>query len=609
MRNSGKMGKKKTSSTPQSSVHWSVWGLPLICLGLSLLMYGRTISYEYVYDDDVYLEKNQVTSRGLSGMGDILSKGTTYGFDQQNVGTYRPITLTTFALEKSLGGFSTKMSHLINVLLYALCLWVMARVLRQLLSPQQQAIMWGVLLIFAVHPVHVEVVANVKSRDELLAFLFVWLSFGQSLKAASDPSKAALPLVLSGVFLLLGCASKENALAYVFIAPIALYVTRPTLSLKEMGKVASPLLAAALVYLGIRGLVLDDGGDATSQGVLNNAILAATSTSEQIGTQLYILGEYLRLTLIPFPLRYDYSFAQTPVVGMGHPMALLGGIGMLGIALLGIWGIFKRKLFALGVWMYLLPLAIVANVLVLIAATMAERFLFLPTAGSSLLVVLGIYTLAQKINAKKLVPIFWGLTGAITLGFSVLTWQRVPVWEDQLTLFRAGVEEAPESFRTHLNLAEDLRGKAESMPPSQAKQSLFVEAAQHYLTSLKLVPDQKRPWYNLGVCYYNLNRKPDAAKAYRNALKHEPDNALAANNLGVIYFQGNDMANAAKFFQRAIDADPNYAEPLGNLGAILHNQGKLTQAIGLYERATKLNPGNQNVRNNLARAKQQLRGN
>ena len=139
----------------------------------AFLLYVNSISYEYTMDDDIFFLKHTSVRKGFSGMGEIWSYGSMEKFDNtQGVQAYRPILLVVFAVEKELFGFNPAVSHFINVALYVLIALALYRVLRLLLRDVHPYIIALVTVCFIAHPLHTEVVASVKSRDELLAGLF-----------------------------------------------------------------------------------------------------------------------------------------------------------------------------------------------------------------------------------------------------------------------------------------------------------------------------------------------------------------------------------------------------------------------------------------------------
>jgi len=151
----------------------------IFALGVGLYIYS--VSFDYVLDDQIVITKNQFTNKGFSGIGSILSTESMQGYfgEQKNLvvgARYRPLSIVSFAIENELWGLNSFMSHLINVLLYALTGILLYRVLLMLFPAKDDThpffnIPFIAALLYIVHPIHSEVVANVKGRDEIMTLI------------------------------------------------------------------------------------------------------------------------------------------------------------------------------------------------------------------------------------------------------------------------------------------------------------------------------------------------------------------------------------------------------------------------------------------------------
>lgn len=562
----------------------------------AFLLYAPSLRYEYVFDDDIYLNKNAVTQQGLSGWGDIWGKGSVYGFSGENSGSYRPVTLLSFALEKPhRKPFDPATSHWINVLLYALAVLGWWYALRAWAGKEADWVLAAGLSLFVVHPVHVEVVANVKNREELLVLLFgagmVWAMAKQQEKPALWASALG-----AGSFFL-ACLSKENGLT---LLPLAFFL--PWLSRGANVKTALiqtlPCLAVAVLYLIVRTAVLDPSTDMQVEDpFINNSILVAETGSARIATVFTILGRYLLLMAGAYPMTYDYSFSQIPIANWAQPQVWLSVLVLLtGIALMG-WGWMRRAKWALGLTLFFSALAIVSQLVVVFEATMALRFLFLPSLGFCLAIAWALAGLQAKrpALAKGLLG-FWAIGLVAGVGGTL---RFLPAWETNETLFEQGVAVSPNSFRTHFNLAEVRRVRAESSRDVVVRRECFSDAIQHYRASLAIYPEPANTWYNLGVSYMGLSEAEPAKAAFRQALVLSPGLATASSNLGVLFFQEKRYDSAAVYFRQAVRADTTFADGWANLGAVQYQSGNREAAILSLQKALQLQPNHPNARNNL----------
>jgi len=221
------------------------WIGGIIIFITAILLYIQTLPYEYVLDDQIVLTDNQYTNQGFSGISKILTTESFAGYfgEQKDIlpgGRYRPLSIVTFAIENQLAGQNSKLSHFINTCLYAtLCLLIYLTLCKMFLSNGKQwycTIPFIATLLYTLHPLHTEVVANVKGRDELLAMLFSMSALFTTIKYF-DTKKIAW-LCLACVSFFLGLLAKENTLTFMAIIPITLFVFRDT----SIKKILTPTL-------------------------------------------------------------------------------------------------------------------------------------------------------------------------------------------------------------------------------------------------------------------------------------------------------------------------------------------------------------------------------
>lgn len=601
-----KANQKKAASASQPSL-WqrypSLWMAGGIFL-LTLLVYGPTVSYDYTFDDDIYTRKNRVTQKGLSGLGEIFGKGSVYGFNNENSGTYRPVTLLSFALERSVHGrFKAPTSHRWNLFLHALALGLLMLVLLRWFPDIPKWLLAATGLLYLLHPVHVEVGASVKSRDEILALIGV---LGATLFLLTYvKSEKTIHLIGAVLTYFLACMAKENAIMWGAVAPLILW--QQQVPRKRWLKLAGILAIGGAAYLALRLIVLDPStANPPADPFINNSLLAASSFSERTASHSYLLGYYLKLLVWPHPLRIDYSFQQLPLVPWAHPGAWGSMWAYLAIIGFIASGLMFRRIWAVGLTWLLLFLLPVSHLLVPIGATLAERFLFLPSLGFCLSVGFGFYAIQQRFLPKSPNWLLPAIMGILILAAGWQSRRHIPFWENNDTLFTYGVESSPKSFRTHLNLAEITRARAEASRDPQSRQRDFQTSVEHYVESLRIYNGQANTWYNLGVSYAGLGRAEQAQQSYLSALKISPTHARANNNAGVYYFQRADYASARPYFETAIAAQPGFVDAIANLGATYHNQGQANQALTYYQQALDVQPNNGPVLRNMAQLYRQL---
>ena len=219
----------------------------LLLFVVGFIQFSNTLDYPYVWDDSLVIENNPDVRAGITGIPEIFRKQNTDLVHDQ-IG-YRPVALTTFALEQEFFAMDAKVGHFNNVLLYSLLCMVLYRLLLVLFFKKRPLVALMIVLLYVVHPLHTEVVANIKSRDELLQFLFSVLALLAYVSWIRKPAHLHF-LILSVACFGLGFLSKENALAMLgVIGMYVLFFSDGGLKKKLIG--LAPLAAA-----GLSGLML-----------------------------------------------------------------------------------------------------------------------------------------------------------------------------------------------------------------------------------------------------------------------------------------------------------------------------------------------------------------
>ncbi|HVA97431.1 MAG TPA: glycosyltransferase family 39 protein, partial [Bacteroidia bacterium] len=228
-KNSGKKAKHvhKNSASAQaenaidSSFLPKRFIVPSFIFLLCFMLYGNTINHGYALDDDIYTRKNVFVQQGFSAFKDIFNKGSLYGFNKANDSNYRPLTLLDFMAEVQWFGMDPHVSHFFNVLIFSLTCLLLYLLLQIIFKDYHASIPLFATLLFACHPIHTEVVANIKSRDELLTFLFGVSSFYAMMRYSENPQKKYY--IASFIAFTLAIFSKEDSLTFILIIPLMLY--------------------------------------------------------------------------------------------------------------------------------------------------------------------------------------------------------------------------------------------------------------------------------------------------------------------------------------------------------------------------------------------------
>ncbi len=563
---------------------------------LSLLLYANTLGHDYTVDDATVMANNKFTVKGFGGLKEIFTTSYRAGFWERKEGLYRPISVAMFAVEWAIAPKNPFPGHLINVLLYALSAVILLAVLRRILQKMHPFIPVLVALLWVFHPLHTEVVANIKSRDEILSFLFGITSL-YGLMKYQDTGKIKFMLASCFSFLI-ALLSKENSVAWAGVFPLALWCFSEA-GIRKTLILASAYVGVIVFYFIIRFAVLGELGGGYELMLINNSLLGATTTASRLATAFFILGKYLLLFLLPVTLVFDYSFNTIPVVSFGHPGAFVT-LGLLAFGLyFAISKLPRRDVNAFAILFFLGTVVLVSNVFFLIEATMAERFIYTPSLGLCLLTGAfanrllqgkrsyeGPVTRSALRNNKLFIPAFLVLT---VLG--VRTIARNNDWKDNLTLLQKDVKASPESARIRYALGSTLLVEhALTAPEGSAKQKNLLEQSVYQLQKgVSILSNYNDAWYHLGIAYKELGDAKNSVAAFEQSRALKPfTDASHLTAAGLAYGMNKQYDKALPDLEAALKMEPEDPDAWNNYGLYLSEAGKTDASLKALNKAISL---------------------
>jgi protein O-mannosyl-transferase len=572
---------------------------PLLLFISCFILYGSTIRDGYALDDGIYTNKNDFIIKGFSAFKDIFDKGSLYGFDKNTATQYRPLTLLSFMAEVSIFGLDPHVSHFFNILLYAISVVLLYFFLQKILNHYNPAIIISATLLFAYHPIHTEVVANIKSRDEILGLLFGLISFIFIIlyyeKHKNNYYFYSLLSFLAAIF------CKENCLTFVLIIPLLLYFFSSS-GLKEIVFKSLPYFGLIAFYLVIRTHVLQSLTFTHPIPVMDNALMSARNNADSSATTFVLLGKYIYMAIIPYPLSWDYSYNQIPVVTWGNIRAIVSLLVCVVMAGYMFWGFMKKSLYSFLIAWFFITLFLSSNLLIKIASTFGERFLYIPSLSFCIALPV-VISKALKLNPFQLVwkrkTYYYIPILCIIIIYAIIVVPRNRDWENNYTLFSSGIITSPNSARAHLSLAQEYGEELKHSVSNEDLQRLFNLDVRETYKSLSIYYKYPEAYYNLGIVYFSAGMKDSAQKMFQKTLALKPGNAAAANNLGIIYAQNSDNGNALKWFTTALNTDSAIPGLLLNIGTLYQKTGDLFKAEYYYDKGLKMNHDDDDIKHNL----------
>lgn len=356
-----------------------------------------------------------------------------------------------------------------------------------------------------------------------------------------------------------------------------------------------------IVYMFLRGHAVGFNGHIETSEILDNPYLLATHT-QKIATELFVLGKYLWLLIVPYPLISDYSYAQIPYQ---NPASIGVIITVLIYITATVWGfrlLLKRNVLAFPVFFYLFCLALVSNLFMDIGATMGERLIFHSSLGFAILVSYGLFTLIKKWNVGRKRALIFSLSSILVVAFGYETIARNLDWKSDVTLFTHDVITGPNSIMLNGNAGARYIDMAEHAKDSATKRHKLDTAITYLRKSIFL---HKKTAYvssylNLGDAYFQL-QMPDSAEKYWNIVKSAyPSYPNLAQYFSLVeglygskvqkYEAQHNFVAATQETYKAIRLDPKNADLWYNLGGAYFDELKYDSAYYAWSKALQINP-------------------
>lgn len=563
----------------------AVMKLAFLLAVISMLVYGNTLRNGFVMDDQVMITHNAYVMKGVSAIPQIFITPHQRGFWELTNDEYRPLPLALFALEYSAFGPNPMPFHLMNIILFAACVVLLFSFLDKLFEEKRTAVAFVASLLFALHPIHTEVVANIKSSDELLSFLFGFLSLNVFMKYSRTGNKGQLLAGFACMFL--AYISKETVVTFLAIIPLVFFFYNKVDKKRSM-LICGAALAATVLFVAIRTGVLNHyhANNLTKINVIENALVKdGLAFESRIATAILILGHYVRLLVVPYPLVAEYSFKSIPFVHFSNPLVWLT---LLFYVAIGVYAVIRfvkdrKDAYAFGIFFFLVTIALFSNIFLLVKATMAERFLFFPSVGFCLVVALllvhflakGAEDWASALKRPALLATF----SVIGLLYSVVVVARNMDWVDNYTIYKTDLKKMPDNAHLNYLLGYELFSMAKEETNGPAQQVMMHESLATMRKSTELLPEYYYAKADLGAAYFWVGMMDSAAYFDKEALKLMPNATITRNNLAGVYMKTGKFRESIEVCKESIVLSPGNVYAYADMGFSFQNLNMFDSAI------------------------------
>lgn len=546
------------------------WLVALLCIGLAAItfaVFGQTLHFGFVnYDDNLYVSDNLRVTSGLS------LKGITWVFTHGDCYLYHPLTMLSLMADYQLHGLRAQGYHFSNFLLHTASVVLLFLVLRQITGALWRSAF--VAAVFAVHPLHVESVAWVAERKDVLSGFFFMLTLAAYVHYVRRPQLTRyLAVVAVFVFALL---SKPTMVTLPFVLLLLDYW--PLCRSQSVGRLVLeklPLLALAAAACVTTVLAVGD----------KIAPLARIPVLSRVGNALVSFCVYLYQIFWPTGLAVFYplplkGYSLGTIVFSFFVLALISGAVLT-------FGRKRRWLLVGWLW-YVGMLLPMIGIVQVGEFSHADRYTYLSQIGIYFALT---WLLAEWVTQQK-----WGavIMGGVIILLAICAWKQTACWKNSETLWSHAMDCTPENDVAHFNFGNALREKGR-----------INESIAQYQMAVHINPNNAEARDNLGIDLLEEGKVAEALAQYQMAVQIDPSLAMAHNNLGLLLHRQGRQNEAILQYRKAIQLNPDSADTHYDLAIALQQTGNLDEAIIQYQTALQTKPTNANACYNLAVALQE----
>jgi Flp pilus assembly protein TadD len=607
-------------------------GICLLLVGVTLAVYWPVMRCDFVNcDDPDYFTANRHVQTGLKPANIV------WAFTTRHASNWHPLTWLSLMLDAELFGKGPFSPHLTNLLLHAANTVLLFLLFRRLTAATWRSAV--VAALFALHPLHVESVAWVAERKDVLSTFFGLLSLcayacyaqgtgnreqggktsnSDKLRAGiQHPTSNAQWCYWSAVFFFaLGLMSKPMLVTLPLVMLLLDWWPLGRMSRGEGrgSRVRSlvwekiPFFVLSAVSCVVTFIAQQKGGAVTA--------LTRVSLLQRLDNAFVSYARYLGKTFWPVNLAVLYPLPAHWNAGWVVFSVLL----VISLSVAAVWLGRKLPFVPVGWFWFVVTLVPVIGLVQVGIQSIADRYTYLPLIGVFLVLVWGFDEARVKWRLPESLVLF--LAGVSLLTGAWATRSQLSYWRNSETLFRhtlavtennylaynnlgtclsekGQLAEAVDCFQKSLRIKPDNADALCNMGNAMTRSGQWNEAVDYYHRALQIVPDQPDVLSNLGMVQVNRKQYAEAVAYFEKALQVNPDSASAHNNLATVLFIEGRFDEAARHFREALRLQPDNPQIYSNLGDALLQQGQTAEAVEYYKMALRLNPGDPKIKARL----------
>jgi protein O-mannosyl-transferase len=553
----------------------------LFLIAATLIVYVQVLDHSFLrFDDKAYVTQNPYVRNGWS------LAGLKWALTTRHHSHWHPLTWLSHMTDSQLFGLHPGWHHLSNLFLHMANTLLLFFILKKMTAEALKSAF--VAALFALHPLHVETVAWVADRKDLLCGFFWFMTLLGYFYYTKRPSAGRYLLVFA--LFVFSLMSKPMAMTLPFVMLLLDYWPMNRFSSAkraedrngnkkyqwECGRIILEK-AGFFIFVGISAAITVVGMQKGRAINLFNLL----PDMHMLSQTLVHYAVYIQKTFWPAALAVPYSTVRS------YPFWQVWGAGALlsGISVFVFWKARRYPYLPVGWLWYIITLLPVIGIAKVGPQKIADRYTYMPLIGLFIMIAWGIPDAIGKWRYRRSAI---AISSAVTVvALMVCSWFQTGYWKDSQSLFIRALTVTEGNYKTHANLGVLLVEKGE-----------YDEAIRHFRKAINIRPDYVDAYNNMGIALRKTGRSEEAKAYYYKALQIRPKYSQAHYNLGVAFEGEGRFTDALRHYREAVKRNPKYAAAYNNIGAILAKRGDYAEAVRYFSKALKLQPDNIKARKN-----------
>ena len=593
-----------------------IFGICAALAGITWLVFGQTVGHQFVtYDDPQYVYENAKVAAGLS------PESVLWAFTHTVGGNWHPLTVISHMLDCQLYGLKPAGHHFTNVLLHTVAVILLFLVLRRMTGTLWQSAF--VAALFAIHPLHVESVAWISERKDVLSAVFFMLTLAAYVRYVHKLSFTSYILVL--LAFAFGLMSKPMLVTVPFVLllldywPLRRFAPKAGVKRGKQRRVEDRESIRRILLEKIPLLLFSFGSCAATLLAQRHFIdpIGHLSLMNRFSNAAVATVVYLRQLVWPFGLSVFYPHPRHSLSVLQVLMATLFLIAISAAAFT-----YRRRIpyFLTGWFWFLGMLVPVSGIIQVGEQAHADRYMYLPQIGLYIIVT---WLVAHTVSSwrHRRILLATAMASSIVL-LMYPAWKQTSYWRDGRTLWTHALAVNPQNDTAHISICDlDLRENRLDDAIFHARKALEIrpdsadahsrlgvalsgsgqneEASIHFQKALETQQIRPRVHYNIATLLLNSGHLDEAIAEFNKELQIQPDFVEAHNNLGIALTSQGELEGALAHLQKALELDPHLPKVHHNIAMILLQQGQLDQAIAHLQKELQVNPASAEAHNDL----------